>query len=270
MIGTTKYSYVILNSTILFCVTHILQMTLHEFGHFFASIIVHAKGISIHHNYVLNIDEGLPLESILFIKAAGPLVSLLLGLTFHLICSRQKYRNLTFLFNLYMAVFGYIGFFGYLMLSPIFTSGDTGYICSALKFPAWLTIIIAIFGALTLYLFIRNLMIYFVEMGTIEIIKKKETRIKFVHSLLTLPVILGITITTIMNLPTVAMVSLIAPICSPFSFFWDYGNLLNKNYNYKITNDHFNKLNNFNSGLIILLILTVIYNRLLVGGIYYN
>jgi len=268
--GILKLKYVILNSTILFCVTHILQMTLHEFGHFFASIIVQANGISIHHNYVLNIDEGLPLKSIIFIKAAGPLVSLILGIAFHLICSKMRHRNLTFLFSLYLSVFGYIGFFGYLMLSPFFTDGDTGYICLALKFPAWLTISIAISGALTLYLLIRNLMKYFVEMGTKEIIDKKETRITFVHSLLTIPVILGIIITTILNLPTFATVSLIAPICSPFSFFWDYGNALNKNYNSKITNDHFNKLNNFNAGLIILLILTVIYNRLLVRGIYYN
>ena len=150
--GTSKLKYVTFNSTILFIVACILQMTLHEFGHFFVAIFVHAKGISVHHNYVDNIDEGLPLRSILCIKGAGPLMSLIIGIVFHITCSLQKKRNITFLFELYMSVFGYIGFFGYLMTSPIFTNGDTGYICLALKFPIWLTIIIAVSGTFILYL----------------------------------------------------------------------------------------------------------------------
>lgn len=244
-------------------------MTLHEFGHYFTSIIVHAKGISIHHNYVSNIDEGLPLKSILFIKAAGPFVSLIIGIVFHLVCSVQKKRNFTFLFNLYMAAFGYIGFFGYLMIAPIFTGGDTGYICSALKFPVWLTICIALSGALILYFLVRNLVKYFVEMGSKEILEKKETRISFVHSILLLPVLLGMTFTTILNLPIVTLISLIAPVCSPFTLLWDYGNALYKNYNLNTTNDNFSRLNKVNFVLIILLICTIIYNRLLVKGIYY-
>jgi hypothetical protein len=268
--GTSKFKYVILNSTILFCVANILEMTLHEFGHFFASIMVDAKGISIHHNYVSNIDQGLPLKSILLIKAAGPLVSLIIGIVFHRVISKQKERDLNFLFNLYMAVFGYIGIFGYLMISPVFTGGDTGYICWALKFPLALTITIAISGAITLYLLIRNLMKYFVEMGTREIIEKKETRIPFIHSLILVPVILGMMVTTILNLPIVSTISLIAPVCSPFTLFWDYGNALFKKYDLKVTHDNFNKLNNFNLLLVVVLIVTIIYNRLLVIGIYYK
>jgi len=266
----SNLKYVVLNSTILFCVTHILEMTLHEFGHFFACIAVHAKGISIHHNYVSNIDEGLTLTSILFIKAAGPLVSLVIGLVFHMVCSKQKTRDLTFLFNLFMAASGYIGFFGYLMISPFFTVGDTGYIFSALKFPLALTIAIGISGLLVLYLLIRNLMKYFIEMASREIIGKNQTRKIFIHSLLTLPIILGIVLTTILNLPVINVLSLIAPICTPLTFFWDFGNVLYKKYNLNITNDHFVKLNSFNPGLILLIIITIIYNRLLVGGIYFN
>lgn len=245
-------------------------MTLHEFGHYFASIIVNAKGISIHHNYVSNVDEELPLTSILFIKGAGPFVSLMIGIVFHLVCSRQKRRNVAFLFNLYMAAFGYIGFFGYLMIAPIFTSGDTGYICSALKFPIWLTISIAVSGGVILYLLVRKLMKYFVEMGSKEILDQRKTRISFIHSLLLLPVLLGIPFTTILNLPIEAIISLIAPICSPFTLLWAYGNALNRNSHLKTTNDHFDRLNKFNFVLIILLILTMLYNRILVNGIYYN
>jgi hypothetical protein len=267
---TPKLKYVILNSTILFIIACILEMTLHEFGHYFASIIVHAKGISIHHNYTSNIDKGLPLISILFIKGAGPLVSLVTGIVFHVACSEQKSRNLGFLFKLYMASFGYIGFFGYLMIAPIFTGGDTGYICSALHFPAGLTMGIAVSGAFVLYLLVRNLMKYFVGMGSKEILQKKETRILFLHALLLLPVLFGIPFTTLLNLPVIALISLIAPVCSPFTLLWDYGNALQKDFNSNSSDIDFDKLNKFNFVLIVLLIITIIYNRILAGGIYYN
>ena len=46
-------------------------MTLHEFGHFFASILVHAPQISTHHNYTSNEEEGLSiLANDPFIKGA--------------------------------------------------------------------------------------------------------------------------------------------------------------------------------------------------------
>jgi hypothetical protein len=268
--GISKMKYVTFNSTILFIVACILQTTLHEFGHFFVAIMVHAKGISVHHNNVDNIDEGLPLRSILFIKGAGPFMSLMIGIIFHRACSLLKKRNLIFLFKLYMASFGYIGFFGYLMTSPIFTEGDTGYICAALKFPLWLTITIAVSGALILYILVRNLMQYFVEMGSKEILEKKETRFAFIHSVLLFPVLFGIPCTTLLNLPVVTSLSLIAPFFGPFTFLWDYGNALTKNYNLKYTNDDFNRFNSFNYVLVYLLIITIIYNRLLVKGIYYN
>jgi hypothetical protein len=266
----SKLRFVTLNSTILFIVACILQMTLHEFGHFFAAIIVHANGISVHHNYVNNIDEGIPLRSILFIKGAGPFMSLMIGVIFHIACSVQKKRNLVFLFKLYMSVFGYIGFFGYLMTTPIFTGGDTGYICVALHFPLWLNIVIAVSGALILFILVRNLMQYFVEMGSKEILDKKETRFSFVHAVLLLPVLFGIPCTTLLNLPVIVLLSLIAPFFGPFTFLWDYGNALTRKYDLKLTNNHFDKLNKLNYLLIILLVLTIIYNRMLVKGIYYN
>ena len=123
---TIRKTQIIINSTILFVVASTLEMTLHEFGHFFAAIMVHAKGISIHHNYVSNVDDGISLQSLLFIKGAGPFISLLIGILFQWICSHQTKRNMLFLFNLYMSAFGYIGFFGYLMIAPMFTGGDTG------------------------------------------------------------------------------------------------------------------------------------------------
>ena len=143
--------YIILNSTVSFIVSCILVMRLHEFGHFFASILLNAKRISIHHNYVNYIDEGLSQGQIIFINAAGPIISLLIGIASHFICYKDKVRGISFLLKLYFCAFGYIGFFGYLLIAPFFAVGDTGYICKVLGFPIALTIGIAIIGALTLF-----------------------------------------------------------------------------------------------------------------------
>ena len=83
-------------------------MTLHELGHFAAAILIHAKNVTLHHNYVSTETTDMSLSGAIFYAAAGPIVSLLIGACFHLVCSLQKKRNMLFLFNLYLTVFGYI------------------------------------------------------------------------------------------------------------------------------------------------------------------
>ncbi|HEY4194359.1 MAG TPA: hypothetical protein VGM63_02410 [Mucilaginibacter sp.] len=266
----TAQKYITINSTMLFVMASITTMTLHESGHFVASILVHAKQISIHHNYTSNIDVGLPLASVLFIKGAGPLVSLIIGILFHFLCSRQATRNILFLFKLYMSAFGYIGFFGYLMIAPMFQDGDTGYICHALNFPIWLTIIIAVIGVVILYFLMNTLMRYFVEMGSKEIIENRTSRKAFLRSLLIYPLIIGIVITTLLNLPMPVFLSLVAPICSPCTFLWGYGNAFYKKYPTGNANKEFESLNKIKPWLFVFIIVVIIVNRLLANGIYLN
>ena len=66
--------YIIMNSSLLFITAQIIEMTLHEFGHFIAAMVVHAQQIVIHHNYTTNISDGLLPEKFIWIKAAGPFV----------------------------------------------------------------------------------------------------------------------------------------------------------------------------------------------------
>jgi hypothetical protein len=265
-----SYKNIVINSSLLFVITNIAEMTIHEFGHFFASLLVHAKQISIHHNYTSNIDEGLSLTNSLFIKASGPVISLIIGILFHFICSRQFKRNILFLFNLYMSVFGYIGFFGYLIIAPVFPGGDTGYVCYALGFPMWLMIMVAVTGVIALYVLINRLMKYFVELGTKEIIENKEARNKFIRSLILYPLLIGIVITTLLNLPIPAFVSLVAPVCSPFTFMWAYGNALKKHYPVEHANRDFENFNKPHPWVYAFFVLVIIANRFLVWGIYEN
>ena len=261
---------IVINSTMLFVIASILTMTLHEFGHFFTSILVHAQQISIHHNYTSNSSVGVSATRSIIIKITGPLVSLIIGIFFHFICSRQEKRNILFLFLTYMSIFGYIGFFGYLIIAPFTPGGDTGYVFYALGFPIWAMILLAILGVVALYFLINSLMKYFVEMGSKEIIENGVDRVKFIRSLIFYPLVIGIILTTLLNLPVPVIISLIAPICGSLSILFGYDNASKKDYSFNNTNKEFDQFNKLNLILFGFFLLTIILNRLLVYGIYVN
>lgn len=265
-----QYKFVIINSSLLFVTATILEMTLHECGHFVTAFFLHAQNLSLHHNYVNYADELLTTHDKIYIAAAGPLTSLAIGLLFHLICSRQSKRSLLFLFNLYMAIFGYIGFFGYLMIAPMVAGGDTGFILRALNFPMWTILLIAITGIIILYLLQKNLTQYFIEMGNTELVENTDRRKPFIHCLIQYPLYIGILITTLLNFPIPVLISLIAPICSPMTIMWSYGIALSKAFSAKNANKEFEKLNSMQPVLFIFTIIIVVINRLLVHGIHLN
>ena len=265
-----RFSGVLINSTILFVCAATLEMTLHELGHFAAAILVHAKNVTLHHNFVSTDLSAMPTSHAVFYSGAGPLVSLLIGLCFHLVCYRQKKRGLFFLFNLYMAVFGYIGFLGYLAIAPFFTYGDTGYIFQTLHFPTGLTIVIAIVGGLMLYFIISKLMKFFVEMGTSNIVGDKKSRRMFMRALICYPLCIGIVITTLLNLPVPSTLNLICPIFSPFTLMWAYGKAIAKRYPTDNMSTDINEINKIQPVWLIILFLTIVLNRFLVCGINVN
>lgn len=265
-----NFRNIIVNSSILFVCAAVLQMTLHELGHFVAAILIHAKNVALHHNYVSSETTGMPMSRAVFYAGAGPFVSLLIGVCFHFICSRQKKRSVLFLFNLYMAVFGYIAFFGYLMVAPFFAYGDTGYIFQALGFPIGLTVSIAIIGGLMLYVVMHKLIRFFVEMGTSNIIADKKARRIFMAALIQYPLYIGILITTLLNLPTPTMLSLIYPICSPFSLMWVYGKGISNPYPVDSMSTDMNSINRVQYVCVVVFFLIVVMNRLLVYGVIVN
>jgi len=261
-----SFRNIIVNSSMLFVCAAVLQMTLHELGHFVAAILIHAKNVALHHNYVSAKTTDMPLARAVFYAGAGPIVSLLIGVCFHIVCSRQRKRNLLFLFNLYLAVFGYIAFFGYLMVAPFFTYGDTGFIFHALNFPVWLTASIAFMGGIALYFMMRKLIRFFVEIGTRDIIADKQFRRKFMSSIIQYPLYIGIIITVLLNLPTPTLLSLIYPICSPFSIMWAYGTGISKDYPTDNMNTDISSVNRIQPVWLIIFFLIVVMNRLLVMG----
>jgi hypothetical protein len=264
-----KKRNIIVNSTMLFVIATMWQQTLHELGHFVAAIVLHSKDVTLYHNYVQHDASSISMTSRLIIASAGPLISLFSGLLFHIACANYKQRNILFLFMLFMSSFGYINFGGYLLMSPFFKSGDTGFVFSQLGFPLWLVISLALAGIVFLFFSMKKLSKYFTEMASWEIINNKEQRTTFMASLIRTPLFLGIIATVILNLPVPTFLSLLYPACSPFTFFWIYGFLLKRNYTNLNANTKPEKLATIDRSLIVAIIITVIVNRVLVTGIHF-
>ena len=178
---------IIINSTMLFVIATLWQQTLHELGHFVAAIVLHSEDVTLYHNSVEHDPSAISMASRLVIASAGPLISLLSGLLFHFACAGYKQRNILFLFMLFMSSFGYINFGGYLLMSPFFKSGDTGFVFSQLGFPLWLVISLSVAGAVFLFFSMKKLSKYFVEMASAEVINSQEQRAVFIASLIRVP-----------------------------------------------------------------------------------
>ena len=253
----------------LFVIATMWHQTLHELGHFVVGKFFHSSDATLYHNYVKHDLSSLSGMERIFVAAAGPLFSLIIGILFQTICASYSKRNLFFLFCLFMSAFGYINFGGYLLISPIFTGGDTGYIFRQLGFPIWMTISFAIGGAFFLFYTIKMLSKFFVEMATEQIINDKSERRVFINSIVKYPLYLGVIISTIMNLPVIVFLSLLYPMFSPFTLFWSFGYLLDSPYPTANANKEMYKLNTLSPILIIAFILTIICNRLFVIGLHW-
>ncbi len=251
----------------IFVLATLWQQTLHEFAHFVAAILLHSKDVTLFHNYVQHDTSALSLNSTLVIAAAGPLFSLLVGVLFQSVCANFAKRNLLFLFLLYMSAFGYINFGGYLLVSPFFRGGDTGYIFAQLNFPLWLTILCAIGGCVFLFFSMKMLCKYFIEMGTEAIINDKAQRKAFIGSIIENPLYIGVAATTLLNLPVVTFLSLLYPICSPFTLFWTFGYLYDTNYPMQKANKNLSTIEKLSWPLITFFVVSAIVNRLLVYGV---
>lgn len=260
---------IIINVTIIFTLATIWQMICHEGGHFIAAILLGAKDVALFHNYASYNSSGLSLNATIFIAAAGPVTSLFIAILFHLICSTYTKRNILFLFFLYMSALSYISFFGYLMISPIFVNGDTGFIFSALNFPLWLKIVCALIGVALGYLFMKKLAPYFLQMLPANLTDDKKVRKQALDTIIESPLYWGIAVTVLLNLPVVTSLSLIYPACSPFALYWPHGYAMEIEGVKPNSSEAFEKLNKLSPLLIVLLTITIAVNRLLAMGLHW-
>jgi uncharacterized protein YacL len=259
-----NYRNILISSSILFVTASTLETLLHEGGHFIAAQLM-AGSPTIYHNHVSYNLTDVSHHDIIA-AAAGPLVSLLIGVLFHLIQMLRKPGGSTGLFLFYMSAFGYIGFFGYMLTAPFFTYGDTGFILKALSAPGWLINALAMLSALALYLIMGTLAPYVVSCMSSITAENRNSRMSFINQIITYPLIIGTIIETLLSIPVPTFLSLLAPILSPLTLIWPFGYYMKSNGAQDYYDEDESLASYINWGWLIPCIGLILLNRFLVGG----
>lgn len=255
---------VVINSTVAFIVASVVEMTLHECGHFCVAIFLGYPAV-LHHNYV---TYGEITKSHNIITAlAGPLVSLLIGVVFNIIMNRKRLKGINALVCLYLSIFGYIGFFGYVMIAPFFSYGDTGYALHAIGCPMWGIILLSVLAVTAFYFLSKAWSPHFIALMSKGTASGFQQRKKFIYSLVLLPLFIGIVVTTLLNLPSPTFLSLMAPLTSPYVILWAFGYYLKKEGTYFDEQESIGKKIYLNWLIIMIVIIAI--NRFLVSGIQF-
>ena len=256
------HSKIIINSCVAFIVAAIAEMTLHECGHFLATLAMGGEAI-LYHNYVQHADVS---ENARCISAfAGPVVSLLVGVIFQMLLSGRKYKGMISLLMQYMSIFGYVGFFGYVMIAPFFSYGDMGFVLRYIGSPMWLIYTLAALAGVVLFFLGKAWSVHFIGMMSRTTAADAKLRRQFIYSLVFWQLFIGIGITTLLNFPVPTTLSLIAPLTSPFVLLWPFGYYLRSAGIYFDEEERIGK--KIYLGGVIALVIVVVVNRLLVGGV---
>jgi len=255
---------VIINATVLLTAAAIMEATLHDLGNLIAARQMGAKHIDLYHNAVTFLNSGLSDRRMVLVAASGPLVSLFLGFFFHFLCLEKMTRTPGFLFMLFLSAFGYISFFGSMIATPFFSSTGFGFISTNLGFPMGIKLIAAIVGALCLFLIIRNLMKFFVEMGTRETAVSRTKRATLLSSILLFPALAGVIALPILSLPVYSFSGIIGPICYPLALLVAYTTGLRDEVEVDLMNPDLSALEKINYSWVVFLGLLVLVSQILV------
>lgn len=253
----------LLNSSLIRVIAPLLTTIIHELGHFIVSVSL-GNSVTLYHNRVETHTQNIDFLHRISIPAGGPIISLLQGIICMFMYKRIK-NSIASLFTLWMGISGLMAFFGYMMIAPLFTVGDTGKVFQLLEIPMLWQILIAI-GSLVLFtILLLRFHLGFEQFIPEDIRKGKELRAKWAKLLILYPLIFGIIINTIMQFPVVHFLSLLPSLTMPFMLFMVYGQLImSKNTIEKKKNKNVTHLS---IPLIILFICIILLYRLLVLGI---
>jgi hypothetical protein len=251
-----KYAFAI-NNVLIFIFTGLLTTILHEMAHFFAAL---SFGFSpeLHHNYVSYDDANISTFQQMIIAGAGPVFSLILGAICLYFAKKATEKGLFSLTLLWMGLHGTLCFVGYMMIAPFFTYGDTGKVLSLLGVPQFIVIALSILSIIILTTFYRKQAIefnYYAESDTQ--IKKEQA-----NHLFLLPIVIGGVFTALMHYPFPGLLSFLAPVMMPFTFFSTYGGFRRTEFATKPTVF----INQYSTVIIVLTALIVLIFRLLVYG----
>jgi len=217
--GTANLRRLFLRSLIAFVTAFLIGTIVHEGAH---AVMARALGLHpvLHHNSVetpSNSTGAAPL----WVPAAGPLASLILGTACLVWVRRRSVHSVVTLTVLWVGIHGMIAFFGYLMMGPLFRNGDTGKVWAELGVPPALQWVIAIVGVAILVVVIRGTSDDFAR----HVIRGSSgsPRGRVANALIAFPILAGAVVTTLLSLPAPTFLSLLYPMTSGFVTFAAYG-----------------------------------------------
>ena len=248
-----------INALAVFVLTHLITQMLHESAHAVTAFFAGAGPI-LYHNHVESAVEVSDFKRIL-IAAAGPLYSFFQFLICFLIMRRIKTSAMVNLFWTWMMLWGYIGFFGYIMMTPFFKYGDTGFVAVQLGVSDTGRFLI---GAVGMAAFFFISAIGFKPFAYLWRSGEKRT---FYNHLILYPLFVGVPINTIIDLPVPTFLSLLAPLCMPWCVMMVYGKLLSKKDLVPESQNGSVDLNEIAVKWYIFLLVVFLVNRFLIFGV---
>jgi hypothetical protein len=193
---------------------------------------------------------------------AGPLSSLFQGIIFGLLITRQQKNNARHLLYLWLGLLGFVNFFGYLVMTPLSTAGDTGQVAELLNIAYPIRIIIA-FAGFVLLLFVvikigKNFSIFIPEETN------GKSKAKYVYHVMFFPIIIGSLFNTLLAFPVVSVLSIVYPATSPYVIMSSFSFIL-KSTSQQSTRSEIET--GVMKGLIFLALGAIIVNRLMTLGV---
>lgn len=257
-----QFRNILINSTLAFTSAFFITTFLHESGHYIAYLFFGADPI-LYHNYVRVINSALDDFPRVFSVLAGPAVSLVQGFIFAWVLTRKPNGNSAqFLFFLWLSLLGYVNFFGYLIMTPLFATGDTGKAAEILKISMTYRAVLAAGGLILLVLIILKvgrMFIRFIPNANNTMIKTK-----YVYHVMFYPIIIGSIIKTVFSFPAVVFLSVVYPATSSFMIMISFGVIVNAATPHLDKPDVAGKIN---IPFVLMTIAVILLNRLLTSGV---
>ncbi|MBN2365225.1 MAG: hypothetical protein EH225_04270 [Calditrichaeota bacterium] len=251
----------LVNSTLAFISAFFITTFIHESGHFISYIIFGADPV-LYHNYVQTDDLQISKMAKIVSALAGPVISLFQGIVFALLVSIKRKNTVFYLFFLWLSLLGFVNFFGYLIMTPFSTTGDTGKAAEILEI-AYLYRILIAFAGFGILIFI-NLKIgkYFSNFIPADLSMNMKN--KYVYHIMFFPIIIGSIFKTIFAFPAPAVLSVIYPATSSYVIMISFGIILKSDGIRTEGSEIQGKI--FNS-MIFLSVFVILVNRLLTMGL---
>ncbi len=261
-----KLKNVILNSLLAFTGAYLSTILLHELAHFMMAIGLGQEATLYHNRVFTQFREEKNLHPIL-VASAGPIFSLVQGIVF-LKLSKYLKTGLKSMFTLWMGIAGLISFFGYIMIAPIIKDGDTGFVFQQLGIAIWIQISAAILSIIAITLILMRTVKNFEQFVSLDKSKQIFDRIAWANALILFPLIIGIILISLLQLPVPHFASILATILAPMSIMAVYGTFLASKTKIEHPGPMTNISIKFSIPLLVIVLIIILANRLLVFGLH--